>query len=110
MGGRQDPLPFLDEVVIFNDTHENLKYVDVSCGKHEGLNVFDLAPGEKIAMRSSPVPGWTDSSGSMKYAIGYGGTSETGKNFSGVVDGSQRTASGGGSSRFQIVIKLEDLQ
>lgn len=110
MGGRQDRLPFLDEVVVSNNTVENLKYVNVTCGKHEGLTVFDLAPAEKITLRASPVSGWMDGSGSMKYYIGYGGTSETGKKFSGVVDEVQRTASADGSARFQIVIMREDLR
>lgn len=110
MGGHQTGLPFLDEVVVSNDTDEILKYVSVACAKHEVLTVFDLAPKTTVNIRSSPVWGWTDVNGSLKYSIGYGGTSMSGKKFSGVVDDRQRTASADGSARFQIVVRPEDLK
>jgi len=110
MGKRHEGLPFLDQVAVSNDTGENLKYVSVTCDKHEQLTIFDLAAANKITMRASPVSGWSDGNGSINYSIGYGGTSETGKNFSGVVDERQRTAFADGSARFQIIIRREDLQ
>ena len=109
MGRRQEGL-FLDEVVVSNNTGENLKYVGISSDKHEELTVFDLAAGDRITLRSSPVPRWTDGNGSIKYTVGYGGKSQTGKGFSGFVDESQRKVSAEGPARFQIVIRQEDLR
>lgn len=109
MGRKQEGLPFLDEVVVSNDTGENLKYVNVSCDKHEQLMVLDLAAADKITVRSSPVSLWTDVNGAIKYSLGYRGVSNTGKRFSGIVDENQRIASADGSARFPIVIRQGDL-
>ena len=102
-------LPFVDEVAILNDSGENLKYIHVALDKHEQLMVLDLAAADKITVRASPIPRWTDSHGASKYSLGYGGTSETGKRFSGALDESQRIASADGAARFPIVIRREDL-
>jgi hypothetical protein len=109
MGRGLEGLPFVDDLTISNDSGENLKYIHVSSDKHETLMVLDLAAADKITVRASPIPRWTDSQGAINYSLGYSGTSETGKKFSGALDESQRIAAADGAARFPIVIKREDL-
>lgn len=110
MGQSQKGIAVPDEIIISNSSRENLKYLHISCSKSEQISVLDLAPAADLALHTTPISPWHEMNGSLRYSLGYGGTSETGKKFSGVVESDQRTVLVSGSARFQIVIKQEDLQ
>src|SRR2546423_11900963 len=71
-----------DELVISNNTGESIKHMGVSCGKYESFDVFELTPGTRTILSSSPRLN-PDTSGD--FWLGYGGETQGGRRFEGVL-------------------------
>jgi len=109
--GRPISEPFTDEIVISNNTDEFLKDLGVSCSKYEQFKIFDVAPRSHLILRATPVTPWLSSDGVLKYSLGYGGTSQSAKDFEGVVDQPQQIKPrDSGPLKFQIAINTKDLK
>jgi len=110
MGSDQSKQPFLDDIVVLNHSSEKLKYLSVSSDKDDELVVFDLPAREEVTLRATLVSEWLSSDGSRKYSLGYGGTSQSGKEFSNAIEFKQAKPRADGPIVFQILINDEDLQ
>jgi hypothetical protein len=99
--------PFYDELVVSNDTDEYLKYMGVSYGRYESFNIFDLAPRTQITLLASPrfKPNGTSNS-----SLGYGGMTQSGREFEGTMKGKKRISSSDGPLKFSITINPKDLK
>jgi hypothetical protein len=107
MGQDTSDQPFSDEFVITNTTDEYLSYVEVNYGKYESLRVFDIAPGDETTLHASPM---FKPDGSSNYFFSYGGTTRSGKKFTGGGEDKQRQSPAGGQLKFQITTTPKDLK
>jgi hypothetical protein len=101
IGENSSDQPFYDELIVLNNLDENLRRVGVSYGRFESFRILDLRPGSKVILRASP--GFKQD-GSSKYFLGYGGITQSGKRFEGVMESKQRKSPGDGPLKFQITI------
>lgn len=99
--------PFHDELIVSNNSDENLKYMALSYGRFESFWIFDLAPGNQIRLHASP--GFKPD-GSSVWFLGYGGETQNGKKFEGTMDGKKRESPSNGPLRFSISINAKDLR
>ena len=99
--------PFEDQLILLNNTDEELKYVEVDYGRSQAFHVFDLAPKTKVVLHASPE---FKPDRSSNYYLGYGGKSQSGKEFEGTLEQKQRTSRADGRLIFQIVINQMDLR
>ncbi len=106
-GRERSDQPFNDELIIFNNTDENIKHVGVSYGKFETFRAFDLAPGSQVKLLASPE---FKPDHSSNYFLGYGGMTQSGKKFEGAMESKQRKSPADGPLKFQITIKAKDLR
>jgi len=93
--------PFYDELTVSNNLAEAVNQVAVSYGRFESFRIFDLLPGGKVILR--PSPGFKPD-GSSRYFLGYGGTTQSGKKFEGVMESKQRKSASDGPLKFEITI------
>ena len=107
MGENRSNQPFSDELIVVNNTGEDLKYLDVSYGKYESFWVFDLEPAGQVALQASP--GFKPN-GTSNYFMGYGGQTKSGKEFAGTMENKQRKSQADGPLKFQIMISTKDLR
>lgn len=107
MGDDRSSQPFLDEVLILNNTDEYLKYMDVTYGKYESFKVFDIAPKSQVALRASPHFRPDNTSNS---ALGYGGMTRSGKEFHDAIYGKEKRTRAEGPLSFHITINTKDLR
>ena len=107
MGLDSSAQPFLDDLIISNNTGEYLRYANVSYGRYEQFKVFDLAPGSLITLRASPG---VTRDGVANHFLGYGGKTQSGKKFAGVIEQSKRKSPADGSLTFQIAVNPQDLK
>jgi hypothetical protein len=105
MGQDRSDQPYFDEIIVSNDTEENLKYVDVNYGRFETFWIFDLAPKSQLSLQASPrfKPDGTSNS-----FLSYGGVTQSGKQFKGNLNGKERKSSAEGPLKFQITINAKD--
>lgn len=102
MGHDLSRQPFTNELTISNQTAENLKHIGFSTAKNESFEVFDIAPGTSVTVRSSPH---FDPTPVNKVSIGYGGETQSGKRLVGTLEQEQP----GNSIKLQITIRPEDV-
>lgn len=107
MGEDRSDQPFFDELIVSNNTNEYLKYLSVSYGKNELFWVFDLAPESQIMLHASPR---FKPDGSSNWFLGYGGRTQSEKQFEGSIDGRERKSLADGPLKFQITINAKDLR
>ena len=107
MGRDKSGQPFLDEVIISNDTDGYLKYVDITYGKSESLVVFDVAPRTQIAVQISPE---FLSDISWNTSVGYSGETRGGKKFQGVEGNAGRRVVADGPAKYRVTINSQDLR
>lgn len=107
MGQDRSDQPFFDELIVSNNTDEYFKYVGVSYGRYESFDIFDLAPGSQVTLRASPgfKPDGTSNS-----KLGYGGMTQSGNKFEGVIEGNKRISPADGPLKFSITINSKDLK
>ena len=103
MGENSSDQPFYDELIVSNTLDENVRHVGVSYGRFESFRILDLRPGSKVILRASP--GFKPD-GSSRYFLGYAGTTQSGKNFEGVMESKQRKSPNDGPLKFQITINM----
>ena len=103
MGWKISGQPFSDVLIILNNTNEPLKHIGISCGKYENFYVFDIAPHGQITLHTFPGLN-PDVSGD--YWLGYGGETQSGKKFDGVLRQKQPDS----SLRLQITVNATDLK
>jgi hypothetical protein len=101
IGENSSDQPFYDELIVLNNLDENVRHVGVSYGRFESFWILDLRPGSKVSLRASP--GFKPD-GSSRYFLGYGGITQSGKKFEGVLESKQRKSPGDGPLKFQITI------
>ena len=107
MGEDRSNQPFYDELIISNNTDEYLKNVDVSYGRYESFDAFDLAPRSQITLRASP--GFKPDGTSNSY-LGYSGMTQSGRKFVGTMEVKKRASSADGPLKFSITINSKDLK
>lgn len=106
MGKEHLGQPFYDELIVSNNTEEHIKYLDVSYGKNEMFWVFDLAPRSQVTLQASPGLNGTV----FNYSLGYGGATESGREFHDAMESKKRKTIADGPLKFQITITPRDLQ
>ena len=104
MGSHNSGHPFMNELLIWNDTSEHFKHVGVSFGKSETFEVFDLLPGDRVVLQVSPGRDY-DSAGDFDLSFGYGGQTQSGKAFQGATQQKQPNH----SVKLQLRIKPQDI-
>ena len=107
MGGSPAGQPFHDELIIVNDSDERLTYCDVSYGAFETFFVFDLPARSQTTLQGSPR---FNAEGYFNWFLGYGGKSESGKEFHGSLRGRKRESPSEGPLRFEIKITGKDFR
>lgn len=105
MGKDRSTESLSNQLVISNNTGEPLKHMVVSCGKYENFYIFDLPPNSHLTLY--PSPGLNPDS-SKNYFLGYGGKTQSGKKFSGVLE--KRKPPAGESERLDISVSTQDLK
>lgn len=102
MGADNSGQPFVNELIVANETSEHVKYFSLSCGKYENFKIFDLTPGSRVVLR--PSPGLNpDTSGNISW--GYLTLTQSGKNFQGALEQKQPN----NSTKLEIKIRPEDI-
>lgn len=102
---RSKDVTFSDELNVSNTSEEYLKYVSISYGKSNIFKIFELGPGKQVKLGASPsftVKG-------DEYSVGYGGMTQTGKRFSGILRVGERIYPDG-PRKISIVISPEQLR
>jgi hypothetical protein len=99
--------PFDDELIVSNNTNESLPYLEVDYGKFQSFHVFDLAPGSQTTLRASPE---FKPDRSSNYFLGYGGKTESGKEFHGTMEAKERASPADGPLKFKITINTTDFR
>jgi hypothetical protein len=94
-----------NQLVISNNTGEPLKHMGVSCGKYENFYIFDLPPNSQLTLYLSPG---LNPNTSKNYLLGYGGETQSGKKFEGVLEKKKPPA--GKSVRLAISVTAQDLK
>ena len=107
IGTRDTTQPFFDEIVLENQTDEILKYVSVGYGKGELFWLFEIKPTAKNLLHASPQ---FKLDGTSNYFIGYGGVTESGKQFEGTIEAKQRNSAKDGPLKFTIMLGPKDLR
>ena len=97
--------PFSDEVVVTNNTGEDIKYARITYGRIETFQVFDLAPGSQVTLHTSP--GFIPSGPSRNYWLGYDGLTLSGRKFSGSMDGKERKSPAEGPLKYAVNISAK---
>jgi len=88
IGGRvTSSVTFLDELSVTNTSEKPLKYVSIIYRKADIFEIFELPPGGQIILRASP---WFTVKGG-EFTFGYGGMTQAGKAFDGIVRLGERT-------------------
>lgn len=106
MGENRSKQPFNDELIVFNNTDEYIKWVKVNYGKFEWFQVFDLAPQSQVTLHASP--GFV-SRGSSRDFLGYSGMTASGKKFQSLMQSKKRKSPDEGPVKLQIAINPKDL-
>lgn len=99
--------PFHDDLIVTNNTDEYLKYVGVSYGRYESFDVFDLAPRGQVTLLASPR---FKPDGTSNFSLGYGGMTQSGQKFEGVMEGKKRSSPADGQHKLQVTINSNDLK
>lgn len=107
MGLDRSDQSFYDELILSNNTNEVLSHMEISYGRFESFDVFDLTPKSQITLRASP--GFKPDGTSNSY-LGYGGLTRSGKKFVGTLKQKERTSRSDGPFRFSITITESDLR
>lgn len=107
LGKQQSDQPFYDEIGVANHTGETIRYMSVGYGESELFWLFDILPDGEVSLSANP--GFKPD-GTSNFSVGYGGTTQSGKKFEGVVEGKQRESAADGPLRFQIAINKKDLR
>jgi hypothetical protein len=94
-----------NQLVISNNTGEPLKHMSVGCGKYENFYIFDLPPNSQLTLYPSPG---LNPNPSKNYLLGYGGETQSGKKFEGVLEKKKPLA--GKSVRMEITVNDQDLK
>src|SRR4030095_8854797 len=81
MGQAQEGQPFLDEVVVSNNTDQLLKMVTVGGSKFEDFSIMDLAPRDRISLQTLPFSTLVEADGSTKYSLIYTVNTQDGEKF-----------------------------
>ena len=97
--------PFNDEVVVTNSTGEEIKYARITYGRTETFQVFELAAGSQVALRTSP--GFIPSGHSRNYWLAYDGVTLSGKKFLGSMDGKERKSPAEGPLKYAVNISVK---
>ncbi|HEY3027490.1 MAG TPA: hypothetical protein VGJ55_15175 [Pyrinomonadaceae bacterium] len=107
MGRDRSMQPYNDELIVTNNTQENVKQFSVLYGKFEQLHLFDLPPRSQVTLYASPE---FKPDHSSNYFLGYGGSTKSGRTFEGALQSKQRTSPSDGPLRFHIMIEEKDLR
>jgi hypothetical protein len=107
MGEVTSHQPFLDQLIVLNETDDDLKYLDVNYGRFESFWIFDLPPGKRVTLRASPGFG---PNGTSNFFVGYGGQTQGGKEFEGKIEKTQRKSPADGALQFEIAITPKDVK
>jgi hypothetical protein len=99
--------PFYDSLIVANRTDEYIKFMNIGYGKGELFEILELAPNTQISLRASP--GFYPD-GSSRYFLGFGGMTQSGKNFEGVMEKQKRKSPDEGPFTFQISLQAKDLR
>lgn len=99
--------PFFDEIVLENRTDEVLKYISIGYGRGELFWLFDTKPTAKNLLHASPQ---FKPDGTSNYFIGYGGVTQSGKQFEGAIEAKQRNSAKDGPLKFAITLEPKDLR
>ena len=110
MGRKRTDQPFMDEVIVSNNSGEHLKYVDVNYVRFESFKIFDVAPGSEITLRASPAFQPERLSDRYDSYIIYSGTTQGGKKFIGFIENKQGRFPADGQLKFHITITPKDLK
>jgi hypothetical protein len=97
--------PFNDEVVVTNSTGEDIKYARITYGRTETFQVFELAPGRQVTLRTSP--GFIPSGPSRNFWLGYDGVTQSGKKFVGSMPGKERKSPAEGPLKYAVDISVK---
>jgi hypothetical protein len=79
MGSDRSKESVSNHLVVSNNTAEVLSQMDVSCGRYESYLIFNVPPNSQLSLYPNLNPN------ADEYGLGYGGQSQSGKNFSGVL-------------------------
>ncbi|HEX8424102.1 MAG TPA: hypothetical protein VF634_11850 [Pyrinomonadaceae bacterium] len=109
MGAEIAGRPFLDEIIVSNQSGEQLKYVDVSYGRYESFTGFDVAAGNTMTLHVAPVFQSGPTLADYNF-VGYGGETTSGKKFEGNLKDERRRIPADGQLKFKITINAEDLR
>lgn len=93
---------FADELIVTNNSGENVKHMSIAYGRAGSYWIFDLAPGKQITIRAHP---WFTVKGD-EFRFGYGGITQTGKSFVAVINAGERL-SPGEPKKFSVTISPE---
>ena len=105
MGRDRSKESLSNQLVISNNTGEPLKHIGVSYGNHENFHIFDLPPNTQLTLLSSPG---LNHDTSKNYSLAYGGETQSGKKFGGVLE--KRKPRAGKSARLEISVITQDLR
>jgi hypothetical protein len=100
----------MDEVTISNTTLEHLNYVDLSLAKYSHLTVFDLPPAEKVKVRVPLIGSWRYTAGEINSSFGFGGQTQSKKEFSGTRRESKKMASPNDAANVLLEITQADIK
>lgn len=108
LGDDPSDQPFNDEVIVSNNTDEYFNYLSVGYGRQETFWIFDLAPRSKVTLHASP--GFAPNGLSAKDFLSYGGMTESGKKFNGVLESKQRQSPSEGPFILHTTVNPKALQ
>ena len=73
----------MDEITITNTTPEHLNYLDISLAKYSKVSIFDLRPAAEVKVRVPLVMDWRHREGEINWSFGFGGGTQSKREFSG---------------------------
>jgi len=107
MGQDRSDQPFNDQIVLTNNTGQQIRSLGVSYGRFESFQIFDLASKDQVTLQASPR---FKPDNTSNYFVGYGGVTQSGKEFEGVTEGTRRRSRADGPLKFDIVISDKELR
>ena len=100
IGGKRGDAKFFDELIVSNNTGEDLKYVTVSYDRSDVFKTFGMAPGSEVKLSATP---WFTVKGG-EFSFGYTGMTQNGKAVENIITSGERTSPSTGSLKFHIAI------
>jgi hypothetical protein len=106
VGGDRSDQPFLDTLVVTNNSNERIKYIELSYGRAETFWIFDIDPNATVSVKASPNVKPDPSL--LHDNVGFGGETVNGNKFRGVAKGHR--SGGNKAQQVEIAISQTDLK